>query len=139
MGKLENVSTILPVDREWVIALSVDDGMLAAFDSQTLDPLFEGRYIAPTKFGRRDPRKWSSRTFEKLKWEFGLYGGTHFRGATFVMAEVALLRARQRPVEWCISVRSSTSVFMLGGLEFERDVLLEVEDGRAVHGEVAAV
>jgi hypothetical protein len=46
---------------------------------------------------------------------------------------------RQRPVEWCISVRSSTSVFMLGGLEFEREVLLEVEDGRVVHGEVAAV
>jgi hypothetical protein len=45
----------------------------------------------------------------------------------------------QRPVEWCISVRSSTSVSMLGGLEFEREVLLEVEDGRAVHGEVAAV
>jgi hypothetical protein len=45
----------------------------------------------------------------------------------------------QRPVEWCISVSSSTSVFMLGGLEFERDVLLEIEDGRAVHGEVAAV
>ena len=47
--------------------------------------------------------------------------------------------ARQRPVEWCISVSPSTSVFMLGGLEFERDVLLEVEDGRVVHGEVAAV
>ncbi len=45
----------------------------------------------------------------------------------------------QRPVEWCISVRSSTPVFMLGGLEFERDVVLEVEDGRVVHGEVAAV
>ena len=30
-------------------------------------------------------------------------------------------------------------VFMLGGLEFERDGLLEIEDGRAVHGEVAAV
>jgi hypothetical protein len=30
-------------------------------------------------------------------------------------------------------------VFMLGGLEFERDCLLEVEDGRVVHGEVAAV
>jgi len=45
----------------------------------------------------------------------------------------------QRPVEWCISVGSSTSVFMLGGLEFERDGLLEIEDGRAVHGEVAAV
>ena len=45
----------------------------------------------------------------------------------------------QRPVEWWISVRSSTMVFMLGGLKFERDGLLEVEDGRAVHGEVAAV
>ena len=30
-------------------------------------------------------------------------------------------------------------VFMFGGLEFERDGLAEVEDGRAVHGEVAAV
>ena len=30
-------------------------------------------------------------------------------------------------------------VFMLGGLELERDGLLEIEDGRAVHGEVAAV
>ena len=28
---------------------------------------------------------------------------------------------------------------MLGGLEFERDGLLEIEDGRAVRGEVAAV
>ncbi len=45
----------------------------------------------------------------------------------------------QRPVEWCISVSSSTSVSMLGGLEFERDGLLEIEDGRTVHGEVAAV
>ncbi len=25
---------------------------------------------------------------------------------------------------------------MLGGLELERDVLLEIEDGRTVHGEV---
>lgn len=46
---------------------------------------------------------------------------------------------RQRPVEWWISVRSSTMVFMLGGFEFERDCLLEIEDGRVVHGEVAAV
>jgi hypothetical protein len=30
-------------------------------------------------------------------------------------------------------------VFVFGGLEFERDVLLEIEDGRAVHGQVAAV
>jgi hypothetical protein len=30
-------------------------------------------------------------------------------------------------------------VSMLGGLEFERDGLLEVEGVRAVHGEVAAV
>ena len=46
---------------------------------------------------------------------------------------------RQRPVEWCISASLSTSVFVFGGLEFERDVLLEIEDGRAVHGQVAAV
>jgi hypothetical protein len=37
----------------------------------------------------------------------------------------------QRPVEWCISVSPSMSVFMLGGLELERDVLIEV--GRS-HG-----
>jgi hypothetical protein len=50
-----------------------------------------------------------------------------------------LKASRQRPVEGCISVSPLTSVFMLGALEFERDGLLEVEDGRTVHGEVAAV
>ncbi len=34
---------------------------------------------------------------------------------------------------------SLTLVFMLGSLKFERNVLLEIEDGRTVHGEVAAV
>jgi hypothetical protein len=67
LQKPRSVNTILPVDREWIIALSIDDGMLAAFDSQTLDPLFEGRYFAPKKYGRRDPRRWPLRTFEKLK------------------------------------------------------------------------
>ena len=47
MQKPRSVNTILPVNREWIIALSIDDEMLAAFDSQTLDPLFEGRYFAP--------------------------------------------------------------------------------------------
>jgi len=36
-------------------------------------------------------------------------------------------------------VTFSTTVFMLGGLEFERGVLLEGEAGRMVHGEVAVV
>jgi hypothetical protein len=93
LQKPRSINTILPVNREWIIALSIDDGMLAAFDSQTLDPLFEGRYFAPKKYGRRDPRRWTSRTFEKLKWEYGIYGGTRFQGTTFVIAEVAVLRA----------------------------------------------
>jgi hypothetical protein len=48
-------------------------------------------------------------------------------------------RRGQRPAEWWILVRSSTMVFTLGGLEFERDCLLEVEGERALHGEVAEV
>jgi hypothetical protein len=48
-------------------------------------------------------------------------------------------RPRQRPVEWWISVPSSTTWCRFGVLEFERDGLLEIEDGRAVHGEVATV
>ena len=47
--------------------------------------------------------------------------------------------SRQCPVELGASVSSSTSVFMVGSLEYERDALLEVEDGLLVHGEVAAV
>lgn len=46
--------------------------------------------------------------------------------------------AGQRPVEWCVSVRSSTMSFMLGGLELKRDGLVELEGGDVVHGEVAA-
>jgi hypothetical protein len=45
----------------------------------------------------------------------------------------------QRPAEWCVSVSSSTTRLMLGGLELERDCLFDVEAERAVHCEVAAV
>ena len=64
-------------------------------------------------------------------------------GVSVDLADLVGQPRGQRPVEWWISVRSSTMVFMLGGLEFEReferDCLLEVEGERAVHGEVAAV
>jgi hypothetical protein len=46
---------------------------------------------------------------------------------------------RQRAVEWCSLVRSSTLAFLLVGLELECDWQLEVEGYELVHGELTAV
>ena len=93
MEQVTNVHRVLPVDRDWMIALSIDDGVLAAYDAETQEKLFEGRYFAPKAYRGRDPRRWTVRMFQQLKWEYGLYGGTRLHGTIFVIAEVALLRA----------------------------------------------
>jgi hypothetical protein len=45
----------------------------------------------------------------------------------------------QRLVEWWLSMRLTTTCFMRGGLEYERGGLIEIEDARAINGDVAVV
>lgn len=89
--KNDEMVPVLPFTREWMIALSIDDETLAAYDVETQELLFEGRYFAPKEFRSRDPRQWTPRMFEELRSKYGIFGGTRFDGAIFVLAEVALL------------------------------------------------
>lgn len=93
MDRVANVHRVLPVDQDRMVALSIDDGVLAAYDAEAQKKLFEGRYFAPRAYRGRDPRRWTARMFQQLKWEYGLYGGTRLHGTIFVIAEGALLGA----------------------------------------------
>lgn len=81
----------LPVERDWLISLSEKDGIVEAYDAETLRLLFSGAYIAPKEYGSKDPRAWSDRKLRKLLGRHGLYGGTRSHGAIYVLAEVVAL------------------------------------------------
>jgi hypothetical protein len=87
------VPHVLPVGRDWIISLCEEHRRIEAYDAETLAPLFVGRFIAPKEYRSRDPRHWTKRQMSRLSELYGMYGGTRFDGAIFVLAEVAALRA----------------------------------------------
>lgn len=99
MNPLPAGHPIIPVQQDWLVALSEEEGTVEAFEATTLRPMFSGRYIAPKEYGKRDPRKWSDRQTKQLLKEYGLYGGSRINGAIFVLAEVVALRVLMQSVE----------------------------------------
>lgn len=89
---------VLPVGREWIISMCEKHQHITAYDAETLEQLFSGRYFAPKAYRRRDPRRWNSRQLHKLMDQYGLYGGSRYDGSIFVLAEVATLHALMQSV-----------------------------------------
>jgi hypothetical protein len=84
---------VMPVDRDWVIALDTEAGHVHGYDATTLDCIFSGYYFSPEEYKGRDPRGWTRRQLKYLVRRYGFYGGSEFDSAIFMLAEVTALHA----------------------------------------------